>query len=1106
MQASRAAGSANGSFNNGNGAVASQKFGEKETADCSRVDPNQAMGLSLSLCLYYTLLIHLAYPGSESTAKNKLLHTKASDKPGAAAGSPATLALDSGTPYLPFLGNPFVVVSYVANGTTASSTTEAYSVDLRRQSDCTLVEDFTLPSASTPTAAAIASLPGAQDYFHQLAGLTSKADVFPSGCIPPVLGQPATTNILLLGNTQDGAAISAELSDAGLMVSVTDSTTNTFKTTTLVTGSIAGTFSAADLNGDGILDLVVTGLNDPATTKPSTAAFLGNGDGTFKAGVYNDVTGALVIDDVNADGKADIVLFTQTSMVNTGYPVITGTVTTLLGKGDGTFQSGITSPVTWSGGLGPAVTGDFNGDGKRDVLIGGTVLLGAGDGTFTVGPSNAAIATAACCEVGADAVGDLNHDGKLDVAVTEPGLLAIFYGNGDGSFKAGPVYAALPDYEQVSITDIDGDGNPDIVLGTASQGIYTAGGYDIQPDMFEILMGRGDGTFIDSRSYVGGSFGGIGNNTSGYGQEIASGDFNGDGKPDVLVLNPSFGGTAPNQLMVLPGDGTGSLGTAITTNTSITPTVVLAADLNKDGKLDAVVLSDSLVGGTQLAVLFGKGDGTFGNEQDYTLPNGAVSLAVGDFNGDGQPDVAVGVGSYAGTGGPSGVYVLPGQAGGILGTPVKIDSSVLPVGLSAADLNGDGRTDLVVADQGTYSSSDTPINGALHVYLGNANGTFASVAAPSISATYYTVVSVGDLNQDGKPDLVVGGDGPASSSTSGGPNIYTLLGNGDGTFQAAVTQALGSANGQANSIALADFNKDGHVDVVVGNTQAFTEVLLGNGDGTLSDSLLALGQRAGTVAAADLNGDGFPELLVGTPDVIFEGGALTVFMNANAWSASTTPTPTVSVPNVVGQTQAAASTAITGAGLVVGTVTQQASSTVSSGMVISESPAAGASVASGASVALVVSSGAPMLAVPNVVGMTQSAASADFKSAGLALGTVTDQASTTVTSGEIISESPAAGTSVAAGSVVAIVVSSGPAAIPVTANSSHGGGGALDWFLLGGLFGLSSAGLQRRCSEQFREQRDQLSLPGGSSLAENRQHALPGVALADGEPLRRFSQ
>jgi FG-GAP-like repeat len=285
-----------------------------------------------------------------------------------------------------------------------------------------------------------------------------------------------------------------------------------------------------------------------------------------------------------------------------------------------------------------------------------------------------------------------------------------------------------------------------------------------------------------------------------------------------------------------------------------------------------------------LSVLINQGKGTFAGEQDYTLPNYPVSLVVGDFNGDHLMDVAVGVAPQQGASGASGVYVLLGQANGKLGAPVQIDTSLNPAGLAAGDLNGDGRTDLVVADRGPVGGSQQ-VTGAIHVYLGNANGTFAAAATPSTPATIYTVAALGDLNGDSKLDLIVAGNVAGASIGAGTPYVYTLLGNGDGTFGAASTLALAGTDGVgATSIALADFNHDGALDVVVGNPLDLTEVLLGNGDGTLTGTLLALGQRPGTVAAADLTGDGFPELFVG------QGNSLTVFLNANAWTLPATAT------------------------------------------------------------------------------------------------------------------------------------------------------------------------------------------------------------------------
>ncbi len=165
-----------------------------------------------------------------------------------------------------------------------------------------------------------------------------------------------------------------------------------------------------------------------------------------------------------------------------------------------------------------------------------------------------------------------------------------------------------------------------------------------------------------------------------------------------------------------------------------------------------------------------------------------------------------------------------------------------------------------------------------------------------------------------------------------------------------------------------------------------------------------------------------------------------------------------SAPDVVGLTQAAASTAIANAGLVVGSVTQQTSSNVSVGFVISQTPPAGTSVVAGSSVNLVVSTGPQMVAAPNVVGSTQGAATTSITGAGLVLGTVTQQSSSTVASGSVISQTPAAGTSVAVGSTVTLVVSNGPP--PASNGGGGGGGGATGPFEI--LFGVGLLAMARR--------------------------------------------
>lgn len=170
-------------------------------------------------------------------------------------------------------------------------------------------------------------------------------------------------------------------------------------------------------------------------------------------------------------------------------------------------------------------------------------------------------------------------------------------------------------------------------------------------------------------------------------------------------------------------------------------------------------------------------------------------------------------------------------------------------------------------------------------------------------------------------------------------------------------------------------------------------------------------------------------------------------MNSPRGVAARPIPPGIPVPNVVGTTQASATTAIVGADLAVGAVIQQASSTVGPGNVISQSPAADAFVGRGAAVDLVVSSG---VAVPNVTGQTQAAATSAITAAGLAVGTVTRQSSNSVASGGVISQNPTAGTHVAGGTAVNLVISSG-----------HGGGGGMDLVMLAALTVLMAAARRR---------------------------------------------
>ena len=321
-------------------------------------------------------------------------------------------------------------------------------------------------------------------------------------------------------------------------------------------------------------------------------------------------------------------------------------------------------------------------------------------------------------------------------------------------------------------------------------------------------------------SAAGGSPVAVGTNPSA----IAVGDFNRDGKLDLVVVNSSS-----NLLTILLGNGDGTFTPAPSPSTGDDPGSVVVGDFNGDGIPDLAVTNQA---DSNLTILLGNGDGTF---MPGAFPSlyGAVPYAVvaGDFNGDGKLDLAVANSNDQ-------VTILLGNGDGTF-TPTASPPNTgnIPVFLAVGDFNGDGWLDLAVANLDSDS---------ITILLGNGDGSFTPAASsvpipgPSNSAPFS--LAVADFNQDGKPDLVVA---VPSEGT------MMLLGNGDGTFEPAAS--LPSTGTEPIALAVGDFNADGILDLAVSNAgSGNVTLLLGKGDGTFTAAV----SSPSTEAIRKFNGRG----------------------------------------------------------------------------------------------------------------------------------------------------------------------------------------------------------------------------------------------------------
>jgi hypothetical protein len=576
-------------------------------------------------------------------------------------------------------------------------------------------------------------------------------------------------------------------------------------------GSLA--IADADFNGDGDLDLLITGHQ-------SVSIMLGKGDGSFESKAtltVGDTPDSAAVGDFNGDGVVDLAISNFYSY----------NVSIFLGKGDGTFipQAPLSTGFNYS----PAAmaVSDFDIDGRQDLavatgVVGVLIFLGNGDGTFQ---STDALEGG----LGADSVAaaDFNHDGKTDLATNASPVfeeISVYLGSGDGTFLPPTRLHTGAAPGQILVRDFDQNGRDDLAV------------LNRDSDDVSVFVGQGDGTFSAERRFAAGS----------NPRALAVGDFNGDARLDLVsvVVGQSSERYLDDLCVILGnGDGTFLAAERLATGEPAHPYViadhsVILHDLDSDGKPDLITANP---GSNDISVLVGKAEGTFSSQVRYGAGTQPVSVALGDFDGDDNLDLV------AGNRGSRDLSVLRGNGNGTFNQPSRIPLGIPPLSVATGDFNHDGSVDIVVA----FYSNIAPFYSPL-VVLGNGDGTFRTPYP--VGPAGFTSVVVGDFNSDGNQDLAMGHGPPYGG-------VFVVLGHGDGTFGPAEVWGTGS---YPISVSTGDFNADGNQDLVSADEWDWTvSALLGNGDGTFSEAhTFPAGRFPIFVAVGDLNADGKQDLAV----------------------------------------------------------------------------------------------------------------------------------------------------------------------------------------------------------------------------------------------------
>lgn len=605
-----------------------------------------------------------------------------------------------------------------------------------------------------------------------------------------------------------------------------------------------------DVNGDGLLDMLLA--VDGAGLK-LIATYFGVGDGTFSGSTFVALSAApndIDLADMNGDGALDLVV-----------PMLfSNRVAVALGNGNGAY-----GPVTeFLAGPTPRLSavGDVNGDGDLDVVVsnrspGGLSLL-LGDGSGGLVPLSSIIVPGSPEDV---EMGDFDGDGDLDLAVGHfsHSEVSVLLGNGDGSFGATKAVAFPGDTRSLAVADLDEDGLDDLAALSTSQSAvavelsngdgsfgaaaqYSAPGAaeviaaDVTEDGDIDLVANGQVFFLATTVFVmeargDGSFGHHYRGNDGC-SDVQFGDLNGDGVDDMVLANEFS-----DDLTVYPGTGNGFFGGGVNHPVGDRPWSVALADYDGDGQLDVAVAQGSVT--DTLTLLFGDGALGFAPPVVSTVGNTLRTAKALDVDLDGDTDLLVTSRN------DNTLLVLRNDGAGSFAAPEVYATTSFPFDLALGDMNGDGLTDAVVSASG----------GVCHVFLALGGGVFNS-ALSFVVGTTGEGLALGDVDGDGDLDV--------AQTDPGGVTVAYNTGGGLLLNAAAFNTGGASCDG----VVISDFDRDGLADMAVTNSSSFSYpgadsvgFLKGDGAGNFAPGVESyLSNFPRRLTGHDVNGDGALDL------------------------------------------------------------------------------------------------------------------------------------------------------------------------------------------------------------------------------------------------------